>query len=299
MPEIRWSRMETFATYDLSDIAWEQDISKSFQKFGVIKVQNVFSHSESQHYLDIIRKISNLNDSSYEKAVNDPKYRFSLIGGISKTPDLWPVIWHPKLLEVLAKIYNPNPPKFYFDDKIGVNLPSYSLHTDAQLNSNYGDFVEFDRPEQVTMARVISYLKGPGRQSDRFGFIPFSHLNPIVEKEGTKITAYPEDEAIWVDMGPRDIIIFNPLLVHTGQRLQSAKYMMVMTYDQETAFSNETFFKIAVSRELSANCNINSDLKSRLKAQGLLFSQMENYDEMCEKYRAEVAQKTINRANQY
>jgi len=291
--------LDTFGVVDAQNGDGLERLKEAFQKYGIIKVSNLLSQNEADFYYDRLKAISGLQDEDYEKSRFDPRFTYSYIGGPSQIEDFWTLILNEKLLQLCDRILGDS--KYYFDDKIGINLPSYAFHTDTQMNQKYSDYVHFEHHTEITAIRSIHYFQQAGRQSTRFGFIPYSHLqDDSTVKSKPPPSTDLNKHSVWIDLSPRDCIFFNPLLKHTGERLQSAKYMVVLTWDKESRISNETFFRIAVSRNRSANLNLNSRLVDLLRSKGRLPLALDDREKLYAHYSELVATegKIKNQSNQ-
>ena len=259
-----WAYQRTFLAVSPLD-EWT-DLREQFKEYGVVRVKNAISTNDAAGFLHQIKSLSQLEDDDYELVRKRRKNGISMVGGVTQNEGLWPLISSPELVRVLAEILG-EAPKYMSRDIVGVNLNANSFHRDVQEQPRDATYMEPSVESQFDMVKTIFYFQSPGRMSYRFGFKPFSHLDLFHSPR----TARCQD-TVWIDVAPDDCVIFSPYLLHTGERLNGPKYMVVLSYGADTKYANEAYYRSIYGSVVGANRRLPPALMTTLRGKNMLMS---------------------------
>ncbi len=260
-----WTYEQTFLTLSSGEAL--SNVHEQFRKYGILKLKNAIPASDVEDFLRLIKSLSGLDDDDYELVRRHRKRGFSMVGGVTQTEGLWPLILNPEIVRVLHKILG-EPPKYLGRDTVGVNLDAYSFHRDVQEQPRDAGYTELRAEAQFDVVKTIFYFQSPGRMSYRFGFKPYSHLDLF--NTATRTLSRRSKDVVWIDVAPEDCIVFNPFLVHAGEKLRGPKYMVILSYCRDTEFSSEVYYRSVYGCVVGQSRKIAPRLKVVLSDKNLL-----------------------------
>lgn len=214
------------------------DLRADYLRYGVVLIKNLLSLDEVSAYMQIVREVSGLDESDYLPVVRNEKKAYVSPGTLNRTPALWPLAVHPTLVQVLSSVLDEPQPRYVGSDSLFVHYSSVGFHrdTDVMESSNPWSQREF----KYTHLKVMFYLNGEGRQVNRLGIQPFSHLAEPVQPPGwTRSQEDLEKFPIWVDIGPTDCLLFDPRLKHSGDVLNAPKFALTFAYSADNDYTLE------------------------------------------------------------
>ncbi len=276
-PAHRWAYEQSHAVVNAGGDPSE--IRDGFERYGIVKIRDMLTRDEVAQLLAAIKEHTGVDDADYEPVQQGKKKAFAAAGFAANTPDLWPTVLHPRVVACGTAALGERP-VYAGNDKVSVNANSFSFHRDMPGEPSVAKYTEVTQAMVSSLLRVVFPVAQPGRPTYRFAFHPFSHLVDGPVGGGS--------EPMWLAVEPGDCLMFNPWLIHTGEKLCGPKYFYTFTYGARNALAEEYFF-----RNLYGNHNGNAympapELLRRLKEEDLLMPGMVDPD-VQRRYREQIA----------
>ncbi len=147
-----------------------------FEQHGFVVVRGLLSPLDATRYRTAIQELSGLQDADYGESV------FTCPDGVTQNRPFWPLIYDPKLLDVLRSLLGPTV-RYTQHSDVHVNYASRAAdrefaggwHRDSACRDyNVGpDWDESLGPYRVT--RVAIYLQTYAESRSALGVVPGSH----------------------------------------------------------------------------------------------------------------------------
>lgn len=211
---------------------------------------------------------------------------WTLPDGVSKRPELWPLIFDERLLAVVRDVAGPDVAYLQHTD-LHVGFSAVGWHRD-NVDRIYGVGPDWDEStEPYRLVRVGFYLQGFAESGFRLGLIPGTHRAGPTRLDATRAAIEskagglwsalsmltgrsPLDEvATWVQAEQGDAILFDPRILHSGKDARGPKYSVFLAFGAPNGhFRRHAFYYRHARRELGYG-DLPSDLARRLSAAGL------------------------------
>jgi hypothetical protein len=263
-----WASMQVYRTVDANSPGG--DLQADFEKYGVVLIKNLLNQDEVSRYLNDVRKITKLDDEDYVAVVKGEKQSYISPGTINREPALWPVIFNPKLIEILSSLIG-EPVKYVGSDSVFVHYSSVGFHRDTDILEEISPWYHQDF--KYSYMKTMFYLNDDGRQVNRMGIQPFSHLkNPITPPGWTGTPEELERFPVWIGIEPTDCFIFDPRIKHSGDTLNGPKYAVTFTLAGEGEYTLDTFFISRTRGQLEGYNEYSPEFYQRLEETGLMLN---------------------------
>lgn len=260
-----WSLIQTHDSFDYTEVA-DASFVDSFKNYGIVKLRNALSREDTEKYLNVVRNIAGHDDVSFLKTYEGEISSFAKPGTVNDTPELWPMVSNPRVVKALRELLGER--VSLLADSVFVHYSAPHLHRDCSSyhfedDSNYNLINDSDN----FIANVMHYLNAPGRESAKFGFLPFSHsylnfdrrLQQLRELAGDNVRSSWFDEVsdickasyqqpgrnehvVWVTVEPTEVVIFDTRLLHQGPRMAGPKYGVSFFFGVSDEFTRQILF---------------------------------------------------------
>lgn len=199
-----------------------------FRKSGVLVVKDLFSQDHLDNWRDIA--LSEVKRDSFKSCIDGKDYWLTNLENFSVGSE---IVAHPRVLEILNQIIGPEP-VFVGHDSISIDYSVSGLHDDQ---NTYRELFGNEYAPDVKTVRVLFYLNSSSSIPQRFGFVAGSH-----KRGKQKIDhAYCERNIKWVEVSHGSVIFFDPRVIHSADSLTHSKFMVVLTYDEESEEVGKVF----------------------------------------------------------
>jgi len=261
------------------------NIKKQFDDKGFVYLKNILSKEEVDYYRSELSRLSGIdNDNFYEAKGNKSKkingvinYKlFTGADGVTQNPNLWPILFHEKILKKVKEILGDDI-RFVQHNDTHVGFSASSWHRDS-AHRNYGEGADWETDVPYRNIRVGVYLQTFEQSNFKLGMIPNSNkkqskllsfelwLNQAIKFKslvfGQRMWFAKND---WIKTDPGDIIIFDPRVLHRGSYIKGPKYSMFIAYGIENKhYVNYNDYYLNVRKDLKYS-PIAKELEDKLK----------------------------------
>jgi hypothetical protein len=219
-------------------------MAQTFATHGYVVVNDVFTSADAVSFREQILS------AAPAEAVHGHVVRWNQPHGVSLTPQLWPLVTYPALLDAVRAVLGTNTIRYaeHSDVKIWRRQPASGWHRDS-IAEQFGTGPEWD--EEYRAVRVACYFQ-PAAESFHWGALPGSHCGeqelhrweralwervqrtPVIaiDSRMSSLKAYngrpwirtqrpawpwlPPVEPVWIPTEPTSCILFDPRLIHAG-----------------------------------------------------------------------------------
>ena len=194
-----------------------------YNDLGLLRIKNLFTQEQIDCWREEIRAnlISSSNKNSYLS--NNSHYYNAPMDVLPSALD---IIANEKLVSRIEEILG-RERRFIGHDSVTYNFSQPGIHDDQ---NSYRNVYGFDFQGEVSEIRVLFNLNSWKTPAQLFGYVPGSHLRKT-DKFDVKLA---KRRVKWIEVSFGDVILFNPRLLHTADKLTNEKYMIVLTYDRES-----------------------------------------------------------------
>jgi hypothetical protein len=243
-----------------------------FEQSGYRVIKNCLTDGEVAHAIGQLEMLSGTHVTDAGKETFD----WNIINGVSRTPSLWPLIFHERLLETLRAVFKTPDIRYleHSDLKVWRHRPASGWHRDS-ISERFGVGDEWNEAASAyQVVRVAFYLQ-PVEYAFAWGAIPGSHLREYQMKNWEKLLwrrlprrqhvsiasrlpyleashghlwirerplhllPQPPAQDIWITTQPNDCIIFDPRLIHAGGNVHRGKYAAFFAFGANNEHSRQ------------------------------------------------------------
>jgi Phytanoyl-CoA dioxygenase (PhyH) len=210
---------------------------------------------------------------------------WTLPDGVSRTPELWPLITNPRLLAAIRERLGPEIRYLQHSD-LHVGFSAITWHRDC-VNRRYGPGGDWDETSSpYRLVRVGIYLQSYRESRFALRVVPGSHravppdarLRRQIERrqhvvsQALGVLTHRDplaDHSTAIATDPGDAILFDPRLLHAGSPISGPKYSVFLAYGVPNAhFARHAAYYRHLRRELRY-ADLHPELVRRLREAGL------------------------------
>ena len=279
-------------------------LKQCYKQSGFVVVKNVLSNQEVVKYRTTLQRLSGLTDSDAAedglKLTSRDGVSWNMADGVSKNPEFWSLIVHPRLLSTIREILGSSA-RYSQHSDLHVHRAGAGWHRD-NAHRTYGEGTDWDESEaEYQVVRVAFYLQSYTESGSSLILIPGSHRYEerlsVVE---TKLREYsvrfrrfltqstsaylqskirttpaqspfqPPAQPVYINTEPGDCIIFDTRVVHSGSPIYGPKYAIFLSYGADNHHSrNHRSYYLHTRQDLNYQ-EFHPDLADKLKAHDLL-----------------------------
>jgi hypothetical protein len=229
------------------------ELSARFEKDGYIIVPRLLDAGGAAHYRALLQRESAISDGDFDPTA-PTRVSWDRPDGVTTTPDFWPLIFDPRLLEAVHAVIGPDA-RYTQHSDLHVNRGAPGWHRDS-AHRRFGQGPDWDESRTpYKIARVAIYLQSYAESHSALGIIPGSHrkeslLNRaelLALSQANKLLRHRARQplpghfvsmrAVWIKTEPGDCVIFNQRLLHSAGRIIGPKYAIFMSYGAENEHS--------------------------------------------------------------
>lgn len=269
-----WAAVQAYKTIDAH--APVKDYQADYEKYGVVLIKNLLTQEESADFLEKARKLTGICDDDYLPILRNERTTHISPGSMHRNPEFWPLLVHPKLVEIVGSLFG-EPPRYVGSDSIFLHYSSIGFHRDTDVLDESCSW--YNRDYKYKYMKLMFYFNDDGRQNNRLGIQPFSHFKTPVQPPGwTGTQEELEMFPIWLDVSPTDCLIFDPRIKHSGDTLNGPKYAMTFAYSVESEYTLDAVFLGRTGGQLEGYNEYSPEFLAYLKAHGVMLNEMENQE---------------------
>jgi Phytanoyl-CoA dioxygenase (PhyH) len=263
-------------------------LQSQFATDGYVVVPGLLNAGEAQVYEDMIKRTSGYDDADFHLDVSK-RATWARADGVTTTPEFWPLIFHPRLLEVVRALIGEDA-RYTQHSDIHVNRGAPGWHRDSACR-RFGvgpDWEETRAPYRIV--RVALYLQSYARSGSALGVIPGSHRresaanqlelralalrNRLRAKRGKEPVSGPllTLRPRWIETEPGDCLIFDQRLLHSASRITGPKYAIFLSYGADDEHSRGHRRYYLYERSDLRYHDYPPELAAQLREQGLYLS---------------------------
>jgi hypothetical protein len=197
--------------------------SNLYNDRGLLRLKNLFTQEQIDQWREEIRTnlICPSNKCSY--STNNTHYYNAPVDVLPSASD---IIANKKLVARIEELLGEGR-RFIGHDSVSYNFSQPGIHDDQ---NSYRNVYGYDYHDEVSEIRVLFNLNSWKTPAQLFGYVPGSHLR-ITDKFDVHAA---KRQIKWIEVSFGDVILFNPRLLHSADKLTNEKYMVVLTYDRES-----------------------------------------------------------------
>ena len=272
-----------------------------FKQTGFVVVKNLISSQEVADYKAKLQQLSGLRDRHVDRLKRTSKDGFfwNMADGVSKNPEFWSLIVHPRLLSTIREILGSSA-RYSQHSDLHVHRAGAGWHRD-NAHRTYGEGPDWDESEaEYQVVRVAFYLQSYTESGSSLILIPGSHrYEERLSVLETKLREYsvrfrrfltqstsaylqskirttpaqflsPPAQPVYINTEPGDCIIFDTRVVHSGSPIYGPKYAIFLSYGADNHHSrNHRRYYLHTRQDLNYQ-EFHPDLADKLKAHDLL-----------------------------
>ena len=282
-------------------------LEQRYRQSGFVVIKNLLSSQEVADYKAKLQQLSGLSDrdalKSGFKRTNRDGVSWSMADGVSKNPEFWSLIVHPRLLSTVREILGPSA-RYSQHSDLHVHRAGAGWHRD-NAHRTYGKGPDWDESEaEYQVVRVAFYLQSYTESGSSLILIPGSHrYEERLSVLETKLREYsvrfrrffqslasphasaylqskirttpaqsfqPPAQPVYLSTEPGDCIIFDTRVVHSGSPIYGPKYAIFLSYGADNHHSrNHRRYYLHTRQDLNYQ-EFHPDLADKLKAHDLL-----------------------------
>ena len=272
-------------------------LAQQFKQTGFVVVKNLLSSQEVADYKTKLQQLSGLSDRHVDGLKRTSR------DGVSKNPEFWSLIVHPRLLSTIREILGPSA-RYSQHSDLHVHRAGAGWHRD-NAHRTYGEGPDWDESEvEYQVVRVAFYLQSYTESGSSLILIPGSHryeerlsvletklreysvrfrrffqsfTSPQASYLQSKIRTTPAQypfqppaQPVYLNTEPGDCIIFDTRVVHSGSPIYGPKYAIFLSYGADNYHSlNHRRYYLYTRQDLNYQ-EFHPDLADKLKAHDLL-----------------------------
>lgn len=266
---------------------------------GFVVVRGLLTDEEVRHYTACLEALSGISRQNGRTQTGQLGRRglsrsWSMTDGVTKSPEFWPIITHPRLVQTVRALLGDGV-KYLQHSDLHVGFSAISWHRD-NVNRTYGVGPDWDETAvPYRNVRVGIYLQTHRESQFKLGFIPGSHRQEgqvtwrrkLSEANLRWLGAFSylftdlqmrAANATWIATEPGDCILFDPRIQHSGSAITGPKYSIFVAYglENEHFYNHQNYYR-RVRTELNYQ-PMHPDLVHMLQAAGLYQAQEPVYD---------------------
>ena len=275
-----------------------------FKQTGFVVVKNLLSSQEVADYKAKLQQLSGLSDRHVDgwKRTSRDGVSWNMADGVSKNPEFWSLIVHPRLLSTIREILGSSA-RYSQHSDLHVHRAGAGWHRD-NAHRTYGEGPDWDESEaEYQVVRVAFYLQSYTESGSSLILIPGSHrYEERLSVLETKLREYsvrfrrffqsftspqasylqskirttpakflsPPAQPVYLNTEPGDCIIFDTRVVHSGSPIYGPKYAIFLSYGADNHHSrNHRRYYLHTRQDLNYQ-EFHPDLTDKLKAHDLL-----------------------------
>jgi hypothetical protein len=194
-----------------------------YNDMGLLRLKNLFTQEQIDCWREEIRANLLSSSNKYSYSTNETHYYNAPVDVLPSALD---IIANNKLVARVEELLGEER-RFIGHDSVSYNFSQPGIHDDQ---NSYRNVYGYDYQGNVSEIRVLFNLNSWKTPAQLFGYVPGSHLRKM-----DKFDVHLAKRHIkWIEVSFGDVILFNPRLLHSADKLTNDKYMIVLTYDRES-----------------------------------------------------------------
>ena len=199
----------------------------AFSRDGYSVARDVLTRATSTQYRDAVEALA-------EDEIGPSGCAYYEHGRVADLPALRPILWDSGVAAVVRATIGGQARCLVGLDTVGMNVSESIPHRDISV----GRLPVRERDPwdgSLGVVRVVVYPSVP--RWARFGLVPGSHRTP-----GAAAELFSTAPTQWLTIGPGDVLLFDPRLVHAGGEVVAPRPMIVLTYGRDDDPACDVYF---------------------------------------------------------
>jgi hypothetical protein len=246
---------------------------------GFVLIRNLLSATEVETFRSQL-----LQSAGVQEGKIDPNVRWCLPDGPNKHSEWWPLITHPRLVQVMHELIGPDV-RYLRTADLQVNNNRSVWHRDNTCRQ-FGIGPDFDESRvKHQVYRVGVYLNSYAESRSSLGLIPGSHRREsaftrfelhwwerarVVMRKPYLLPHLLSVRPVWLKFEAGDVLIFDSRVLHTPSHIRGPRLAVYLSYGANNQHSRN-FWKYYVRDRTNLGYEeLKPDLKQLLIQRGML-----------------------------